>query len=122
MEDAGATGLWFSSEGLKWLLCNASDAELAHSGTAPANVASFAAQRPPAGAPIWRADGFGALDSAKFASARHANVSPHTRWEDYYSPAACEVIQRRFAVDFEAFGYDASECQRAMRLRENMGK
>lgn len=120
LEDEDATQIWLSKSGLEWLLCNASDAVLSHSGTAgarsDAEASSSAAERPPVGAPIWRADGRETQLPAEFAMrTRHAKVTPHAPWAEYYSPVACEVIARRFAVDFEAFGYDVSEC--AARLR-----
>ena len=44
------------------------------------------------------------------ATANHDNAMPHAPWVSYYTPEACEIVARRFAADFEAFGYDAGEC------------
>lgn len=40
----------------------------------------------------------------------HTNPTHHGSREDYYTPESCEIVARRFARDFEAFGYDISAC------------
>lgn len=106
LEDADATPLWLSRAGLEWLLCNASDAALSPALPASRSAGSGAL----AGAPIWRAAGRGGELSSFSATANHDNAMPHAPWVSYYTPEACEIVARRFAADFEAFGYDAGEC------------
>jgi len=37
-------------------------------------------------------------------------TSGHAASSAYYTPRACEIVQRRFAIDFATFGYRMEEC------------
>ena len=41
-------------------------------------------------------------------AAKRVKASGHAHSSAYYTPSGCEIVRRRFAVDFEAFGYDSS--------------
>ena len=47
---------------------------------------------------------------ASTEEARHIKASAHAATALYYTPEGCEVVRRRFAIDFEAFGYDQTAC------------
>jgi len=48
--------------------------------------------------------------SCDISTAKHINPSSHLHYNMYYDPRACEIVARRFAEDFQLFGYDPSIC------------
>lgn len=48
--------------------------------------------------------------NASSANAPHVRRSSHEAPNLYYTAASCEIVGRRFAIDFETFGYDPDEC------------
>lgn len=42
--------------------------------------------------------------------AEHVKTSGHVRSSAYYTALGCDIVRRRFAVDFAAFGYDRDAC------------
>ena len=42
--------------------------------------------------------------------AEQLNAVTHGHRSLYYDETSCEIVARRFAVDFEAFGYDIADC------------
>lgn len=57
--------------------------------------------------------GDGALDAVNTSdttTAPHRKRSSHGHRSLYYTDVTCEIVARRFQVDFETFGYDINNC------------